>query len=1230
MPNLDFSLDLTRGQTSAVAANAAQVSTGSDGLRIVSGLKPATGFGYSAFANDAYTNGIIKAIEGYAPQTMTTAQFAPIHLVAGEKLVLDYDYLPGDRAHNDFAFALLANSAGFITPLLLGDVNEWIGNGHRTHHAGYSFNINTTGDYKLLLASADAGDTKAPSALVVHSIKIQVPAGQYKLLPTGVKLNDSSLLRPDGALALLNGTMYSNLLSAGSASAVASLAYAIVNKPGLISQDGGGLISQDGGGFRLADGSKLISQDGGGLISQDGGGLISQDGGGLVASGGGNLVFGQADLAALAKQGADFNLRQGSSLISQDGGGFATRQFQAVPPPPPAPPQIAAAAGPEVLVSAAAGTEALMSPGATDTMQRITPVIAGLATGKSVVAWVDDSPDAGGRFEIRGQLLNADGTKSGPVIPISLVDGFDQTSPTVTGLSGGRFFVAWTDRHNETDRNGNFTRSTDIRGRFFDQFGAPDGDAVFLNAARVGPQDQPVVASLGSGGLVAFWRTNDSLNGPRKLTGQRIGADNALVGGNFDVPAPLASYDAADPAAAGLHDGGFVVAFAARAGLVSGSTPDIFAQFYAADGSAGRAVTVNTGTAGTQDKASVTVLLDGSVAIAWVDESLVTADQPFAVVRARVFDATGTALTEDYSVGFTPGTPAAPSLTALADGRFVIAWESGGLGGFSGKTIVNRNVRAQVFNPDGSLSGDEFEGETPAAGTSIYHPAATQLANGALLIASEHKSGTPSDVRAQTFTFPGESLGRSSLMGHATHGYIQGATIFADANGDGLLTTGEVSATTDAQGRYILGSTATGPLVLIGGTDTSTNLPFTGRLTAAAGAPAINALTTLVQTLLTTTGATIGQATAMVNAALGLPGDTELGMLDPVSGVLNVNGTANQALIANAVLFETMALAQAAGAPGDLFIRIATGIAAQPFQAFDPTSPAAMQSYGLTGQVATDTAALASASRDLLTAKLGADGASPAGLLADVAAVDTVVEGRAAPALAAAAATGDSRSVAGTYTGANLAAIVGAQADTAAGNPPKFSYTDVITNSVGYAQGTAYTGPVTYLQQEYLWNSTDSVAIAAAVPNAFLHGGAGADALFAKGGQNVLDGGGGSNFLIGGDGGDGGTDTFFVDGRGAVETWSTIVNFHQGDAATIFGFHPGLSTLPFTASDGAAGYTGLTIHSELNGEGTGILGSMTFTGLTQATADAHFSITQDTLLKDTPDAIDYLLIQWNR
>ena len=195
---------------------------------------------------------------------------------------------------------------------------------------------------------------------------------------------------------------------------------------------------------------------------------------------------------------------------------------------------------------------------------------------------------------------------------------------------------------------------------------------------------------------------------------------------------------------------------------------------------------------------------------------------------------------------------------------------------------------------------------------------------------------------------------------------------------------------------------------------------------------------------------------------------------------------------------------------------------------------------------------------------------------------------------------------------------------------PVLHYTDTTTGAAGTAVSDVYSGPVAGLQRQYIWSSPDGAAISSDAPDVFLHGGAGSDALAVSRGSNVLDGGGGSNFLVGGAGFDGGHDTFFLDERGGSVTWSTLVNFHAGDTATVFGFQTGVSTRLWTGSEGAVGYNGLTLHSETKGVGTGVDASLTFTGVDQATADAHWSITTGTLSPGTAAATDYLLIQWNR
>ena len=146
-----------------------------------------------------------------------------------------------------------------------------------------------------------------------------------------------------------------------------------------------------------------------------------------------------------------------------------------------------------------------------------------------------------------------------------------------------------------------------------------------------------------------------------------------------------------------------------------------------------------------------------------------------------------------------------------------------------------------------------------------------------------------------------------------------------------------------------------------------------------------------------------------------------------------------------------------------------------------------------------------------------------------------------------------------------------------------FLLTNMTTGVSSSAAGIAYNGPVAGLQHQYITVSTDSLNIAAAAPNSFIHSGSGNDAIDVSGagGNNVLDGSTGSNFLVGG----AGTDTFFVDDRAAAaDIWSTVVNFHSGDDATIFGVTPSDFALDWQDGQGAAGSTGLTLHATAPGK----------------------------------------------
>ena len=122
----------------------------------------------------------------------------------------------------------------------------------------------------------------------------------------------------------------------------------------------------------------------------------------------------------------------------------------------------------------------------------------------------------------------------------------------------------------------------------------------------------------------------------------------------------------------------------------------------------------------------------------------------------------------------------------------------------------------------------------------------------------------------------------------------------------------------------------------------------------------------------------------------------------------------------------------------------------------------------------------------------------------------------------------------------------------------------------------------------------------------FLALGAGDDAADGGDGNDILDGGTGSNFLTGG----AGWDTFFVDARGTGSTWSTITDFQPGEWLVLWGWREGVSRSTWAENGGAPGYTGATLHADVDGNGL-IDTSVTFSGRSVASMPAPISTTLD-------------------
>lgn len=218
----------------------------------------------------------------------------------------------------------------------------------------------------------------------------------------------------------------------------------------------------------------------------------------------------------------------------------------------------------------------------------------------------------------------------------------------------------------------------------------------------------------------------------------------------------------------------------------------------------------------------------------------------------------------------------------------------------------------------------------------------------------------------------------STINGVAVDGYIQGATVFLDRNGNGSPDNGEPSAVTDSSGRYSLNTTGisaaelTGLKVIVsGGVDTDTGYAFTGRLSArvedAASGQVVTPLTTLVDAMVAQGLASDpDSARSQIAKALGLSA-SDL-MLDPMKVIDSKPGVyTTQVALQRAI--QLLTAANAAGSPQEAQERVIQALAAAVKAQSSRVSPGTLVSQ-LTLPQSTAAARLADSLHDALETAL--------------------------------------------------------------------------------------------------------------------------------------------------------------------------------------------------------------------------------------------------------------------
>ncbi|MGZ8402126.1 MAG: hypothetical protein ACXWVR_02330 [Rhodoplanes sp.] len=124
------------------------------------------------------------------------------------------------------------------------------------------------------------------------------------------------------------------------------------------------------------------------------------------------------------------------------------------------------------------------------------------------------------------------------------------------------------------------------------------------------------------------------------------------------------------------------------------------------------------------------------------------------------------------------------------------------------------------------------------------------------------------------------------LEGLGSDGYVAGATVFSDTDGDYQLDPGERSTTSDQFGNFSFEPGA-GNIILTGGIDISKGSPFSGMMIAPEGSTIISPLTTLVAQHMSGQSVDYATANAAVVDALGLHSGIDLAHYDPILATLS-------------------------------------------------------------------------------------------------------------------------------------------------------------------------------------------------------------------------------------------------------------------------------------------------------------------------------------------------------
>lgn len=276
----------------------------------------------------------------------------------------------------------------------------------------------------------------------------------------------------------------------------------------------------------------------------------------------------------------------------------------------------------------------------------------------------------------------------------------------------------------------NYANTTLIAARLFTRDGAPVGDEFRVNSLSGSGSARPDIAALPDGGFSITYKTSENF-----IWIEQFNANGTRKMAGYTVNSDTSQYWGEFPSIAVLADGRTVVTWSTNnqssAKNADGDASAVFAQIIGANGNKiGGNFLVNTTVANYQLNPSVTALSNGGFVIAW-DTKAVTNNANYGVY-AQVYSATGARVGGEITLNtHVGGMQEGVRITALESGGFVAVWQSYGQG-----TDSEWGIYGQRFSATGARVGGEFHVNSTTDRNQL-DPVVTALEDGGFLVAWE-------------------------------------------------------------------------------------------------------------------------------------------------------------------------------------------------------------------------------------------------------------------------------------------------------------------------------------------------------------------------------------------------------------------------------------------------------------------------------------------------------------